>query len=63
MYASTENLAKTDAALLAIMRAAGTRSSKRSLYGGAGGSTDQTNPGNPRAQALSRTSNKLMPAP
>lgn len=46
-------------AMLEIMRATGTRSQPRSLYGAGGGTKEKTNPGNPKGQELSRTADKL----
>jgi hypothetical protein len=58
-YAKTESGVVADEAMLEIMRAVGTQNSSRSLYGGAGGSTDRSNPGNPAGQRLSSAADKL----
>lgn len=58
-YSAAHSDVQRIVALNAIINCVGTQSSQLSLYGGAGGSTDRTNPGNPRGQAVSKAADAL----
>ena len=46
-------------ALNEVINVVGTQSTRHSLYGGAGGSTDETNPGNPLGQEVSSAADAI----
>jgi hypothetical protein len=58
-YERASSVPEKEAALNTIINAVGTQSARHSLYGGAGGSTDETNPGNPQGQRLSSAADSL----
>ena len=58
-YETAADVGVADEAMLEVMRAAGTRSSSGSLYGGPGGVEDSTNPHNPVGQRISKAANRI----
>jgi hypothetical protein len=58
-YESATLISDRIAALNTIINAVGTQSAEHSLYGGAGGSTDKTNPNNPKGQKVSSAADAI----